>query len=127
MSRDIVTAAARAALSQLTATWQARSRTSTGAAAQPTFGAWGDVAAHETQRTWDREFSDDMQTELRIERSTVRVSDAETTLVAGDQMKDPSGVIFAVERIISSAPGSRRYELRRDMPLVSMGNRGGSP
>ena len=122
--RAVVESLARRSLARFVVTWQARVRTSTGAAA-PTFGAWADRSMHETGRTWSMEYDEDRDQQVRRERVMVRESDEYAALVAGDQVKDPAGTIWAVTAVSSAGPGTRQYECSIDHPVVQGRQQGG--
>lgn len=123
-ARDIVTTAARLVVSTFGETWQYRQRTSTGAAT-PAFGSYTDIVVHETQRTWAEEYDEERDQYIRRERCSARTSDADVSLVAGDQLKDTNGGVWAVVAVASSGPGSRRYDLQRDNAILQSPRRGG--
>lgn len=122
--RAVVESIARKSLARFVVTWQARLRTSTGADA-PTFSAYADRLMHETGRTWSMEFDEERDQHVRRERCMVRESDVNTKLVAGDQCKDPAGLVWAVAACSSAGPGTRQYELTIDHPIVQGRQQGG--
>lgn len=118
MSRSQAASIARAAVGMFTATWQYRQRTTTGAASAA-YGAWTDMDAHETMRRFDQEYDEERGSIVLRETTAIRVADTVTVLARGDQVKDPDGVVFAVDNIMSSGPGTRKYQLMRSAPTVT--------
>lgn len=118
MSRSQAASIARAAVGLFSATWQYRQRTTTGAS-PAAYGAWTDMAAHETMRRFDQEYDEERGSIVLRETTAIRVADTVTVLARGDQVKDPDGVVFAVDNIMSSGPGTRKYQLIRSAPTVT--------
>jgi hypothetical protein len=125
--RDEIQATLRGVVSVLSETWQYRRRTS-GPSAQTAYGAWADIEAHATGGGDQTDYDDARQTEKRVERMRVRVSDALADLHIGDQLKDAGSVVWAVIGIASKSPntGTVSYSCERAVPLkVSAGDRQG--
>jgi hypothetical protein len=118
VSRAEVAALSRAAIDLFAAGWQCRRRTSTGAS-PAAYGDWTDMQAHETMRRFDQEYDEERGSIVLRETTTIRVSDAVTVLARGDQAKDPDGDVWAVDNIMSSGPGTRKYQLIRSATTVT--------
>jgi hypothetical protein len=118
--RDVVTILAES--------WQYRRRTSGPSAQTPTYGTWTAVDAHPTGGGDQVDYDDARQTEKRVERMRVRVSDALADLHIGDQFKDTGSVVWAVIGVASKSPntGTVSYACERAVPLkVGAGDRQG--
>lgn len=122
-ARDDVQTMTRAANAMFAETWQYRQRTDNGTG-DAAYGTWTDISGHETQRTWAEEYDEDRDQIVRRERSTFRTSDADTVLVAGDQLKDTNDKVWQVRQILSAAVGTRRYEIEHDNEIRQGPDRG---
>lgn len=106
-------------------TWQYRRLTSGPATATRTYGDWTEVVAHPTMRTWDQVWNAEADRWERSETQKLRVGDDLAQLLTGDQVKDPDGVVWAVQGQSSAGVGSIGYTIARLLPLQGDAGRGG--
>jgi len=126
-ARDDIATAVRAAVSLLGATgWQYRQRTNAMSVATPTYGAYVNIAGHETARRFSQEWDEEREQYVRRETLNFRVSDATAALVIGDELKDPDGVVWGIAEVDTSGVGTRRYLAERVHPIKQT-SRGGGP
>lgn len=117
--RSEIQSALRGAIDTLGETWQYRRRTSGPANPTESRDAWADVVVHATSRATPQEYDEDRRLVKRSEKCQIRISDALADLHAGDQFKDPNGVVWAVNGVASNAQatGTVAYECTRAVPL----------
>lgn len=102
-----------------------RQRTSSPTTATATYGSWTAVYGLLTGARYEESFSTDRDTLMRMEVRSLRLSDTGPALKHGDQIRDPSSVVWAVDAQESGAAGTRRFRLIRDVPNKQTPQRNG--
>jgi hypothetical protein len=71
------------------------------------------------------EYDDRGKIYRRVSRGRFRVSDNATALFPGDLLRDVDSLIWDIEPVVSSGPGSIAYGISRIIPMQMTPNRGG--
>lgn len=105
--------------------WEYRQRTSAPTTTPATYGSWSAVRALQTGRRFEEQYNEDGQRMSRVEVCSLRISDTGPALKHGDQVRDASQVVWAVDGQESGAAGTMRFRLTREVPNKQTPNRNG--
>jgi len=111
----------------LSVTWEYRRLTSDYGVEPRTYDDWTEFACLPTSGQHVETFDGNREVFRQDASQRIRSPDDEVSpqLVQGDQVKDPTGVTWAVTGVGSSGPGSVAYTIVRDTGLLADGDRKG--
>lgn len=109
-------------------TWQYRRLTSGTSALPRTYSAYADVEVHATSTNEVQVYDENGRAHRRREAMRARLSDLVGPLKNGDQLKDPDGIVWAIDGVLSGAQrvaGTVAYSISRDLQTKAEPNRNG--
>jgi hypothetical protein len=118
--RDILAA------DMLTDSWEYAQRTSASGADPATYGAWTAINALFTGENIVDQIDDARDEVIKVTTASLRTSDSATRLKMGDLVRKDNAT-WVVASVLSSGPGTIRYQIERRRALRGDPGRGGAP
>lgn len=110
----------------LSEAWEYAARTSASGADPATYGSWTAINALFTGENIVDQIDDARDEVIKVTTGSLRTADSATRLKMGDLVRKDS-VTWVVASVLSSGPGTIRYQIERRRALRGDPGRGGAP